>query len=194
MKTNKLLTIAIIIIIILVGALIYLYLQNDEITPIEKIPEDVSQPYKPGEGIEKSNTVVKEKVFTSEEIERQAVLKRATLFSEIVSSYSNHDSYESLHKLNTIISVDMQALLDEWIAGLQKENNIAGDYVGVSGRVVSKKIDEFDFELKAAKVSLQIQQQSGTEDSKIKYIDVVVGMQKVGDDWIINAFEAFDKV
>ncbi|MFA7662505.1 MAG: hypothetical protein WCX88_01135 [Patescibacteria group bacterium] len=197
MKTKNLLIIAGVIVAILIAGLIYLYLQNNKVEPVVENQKNTTENnvVNPNE-ITNSNTVTeKAAILNNEELDKQAVLSQAMNFGEIVSSYSNHDNYQSLAKLNNIITPEVQTKLASWIAGMQKQHSISDDYIGASGQVISKTIKDFNFMEGTATVSLKIQQQlQNPTDSKTAYIDIEVGLKKIDSEWKISEFGSFDKI
>jgi hypothetical protein len=198
MKIRNVLIILGVVVILILGGLFYLYWQNSQLEPEivkleDSIPDEV---VKADNEIVNSKTITKEApVLNSEEIEKQAALNQATIFAEIISSYSNHDNYQSLLKLNSIVSPALQGQINSLISAKQVEHGISDDYVGLEGRVIAKSLTDFDLENGTTIVNLKIQQQKEIgNELKIIYIDAKVGLLKNDNKWQIDSFDAFDKI
>ena len=193
-RTRIFLIVSVVVLFILAGAILIWVFTKDK-NPAEEGPVNNS-----GNQIEEGNfdssilstqpTVVpagtKVKTVTTEEMEKNAAVQIAKVFTERYGTYSTHGEYENIKEVLDISTDSFAAVLSEKIPD-NLEDLTPGVYQGVTIEAIATELA--DWQGDAAKVEVNVIKRE-TKDGQTTNSNTkaTVNLKKVGEDWLVDSF------
>lgn len=113
--------------------------------------------------------------------------KTASLFAEVLGSFSNQSNYENVTSLEIYMTSKMKEWSDKYVADLRSQK-YTGEYSGITTQALTTKVLSYDEKAGKAKIEVQTQRQEQHVDTLgVSYLQkMTVDLVKVNEEWRID--------
>lgn len=190
-RRNKILIVAIILILIILALIYWLVLAPKFNIPGGGTNANTNTPPPPLAlaPVNIPSTAPPVEVSDAEKL-RSDLSRLAAAFAERFGSYSNQGNFENILDLKVLMTPKMQGWADDFIAGSKASQGNNSVYFGVTTKSVSSNITALDEGIGEATVvvSTQRREASGTmsDNVKIYYQDLELKFKKINDEWKVD--------
>lgn len=184
-----------IVVLFILAAVIFILVINKSQTPTEETPGvtdngQIDENNFDGALLSTQPTVVpagtKVKTATTEEMEQNAAIKLAKIFTERYGTYSTHGSYENI---KDVLEISTDSLAQTLSAKVPESDPTAqiGVYRGVTVQAIATEL--VDWQKTEATVSVSAVKSETSDGQTVNSnIKAEIILKKVNDEWLVDGF------
>lgn len=133
-----------------------------------------------------TNTAPTNQLAKPSDDEKLTAIRLANLFTERFGSYSNQSGMQNITDLKPYMTAAMQSWADQYVATQKKAVANTNTYQATVTKVLSTVVTKQTSTAIDLRISTSRSDESGGEQVKSYYQDLVIKMVKVGSDWKVD--------
>jgi formate dehydrogenase maturation protein FdhE len=189
------LVVVLVIVLIIAGVVWFGSLDQNEVIVQQDVVQDQND-LQNNTNTQENNDIVDEQVnkpiapiYTEEDKQKAQLEKQVVAFTERYGSYSNQSDYENLEDLMKLMSRELKKWAENFISSKRSQNEDTSVYFGLTTKVLSTEIIDFDNDLGRARFEIEVQRREvvgSNVNARVYYKTANVGVIKESGVWKID--------